>query len=167
MKSQDTICIEVEQNCTSGENMNPSTSNNRCFEEIFLEAVDEVLSSLGLSVKSAVYFYLEKSFNLERQKIPYKIEKFAGAIEEIFGFGAKLLEIQIMKSLNKKVGRNLRYVPKRELDFVRYVRAIRTKYNSNVFGIEKASVKKRGRPRKLKNQGIEVVSEAFLECTLA
>jgi len=144
--------------------MKPSTPNNRCFEEILLEAVEEVLSSLGSSVKNTVYFYLEKSFNLKRQDIPYKIEKFANAIEEIFGFGAKLLEIQIMKSLHKKVGQNLRYVPKHELDFVRYVRAVRNKYNSNVFGVEKASREKRRRRRNLKNEEIEAVYEAFLKC---
>ena len=122
--------------------------NNRCFEEILLEAVEEVLSSLGLPVKNAVYFYLEKSFGLKRHDIPYKIEKFANAIEEIFGVGAKLLEIQIMKSLYKKVGQKLRYVPKHELNFVRYVKAVRNKY------------------RNLKNKEIEVVYATFLKCAV-
>ena len=69
------------------------------FKELLLEAVDTALSSLGNSSKQAIYFYLEKNFTVKKQDIPNKIEEFITAIEEIFGHGAKILEIEIMKHL--------------------------------------------------------------------
>ena len=74
----------------------------RDFEKILLEAVDEGLSSLGQSSSRAIYFHLEKSFNVKKQEIPFKIEVFADAIEKIFGLGANSIEIVIMKRLHKK-----------------------------------------------------------------
>ncbi len=79
------------------------------FETLLLEAVDEALSSLGDSGKQAVYFHLEKSFNIGKRDIPQKIEKFADAIEKTFGLGSKFLEILIMKHLYEKVGQVFEY----------------------------------------------------------
>jgi len=87
---------------------------NRCFEELLAEAVDEGLSSLGDSAKQAIYFHLEKTFSIEKQNIPNKIEEFTNAIEKIFGLGAKTLEIRIIKSLYEKVGRDFKYFPEKE-----------------------------------------------------
>lgn len=55
------------------------------FETILLEAVDWGLSSLGETPKQAIHFHLEKSFGVRKEEIPYKVEAFAGAVEEIFG----------------------------------------------------------------------------------
>ena len=84
---------------------------HRGFEEVLLEAVDEALSSLGASSKRAVYFHLEKKFSIRRQEGPHKVEEFASALEEIFGAGAGLLEIKIMRRLYEKVGPAFRYFP--------------------------------------------------------
>ena len=103
----------------------------RSFEELLLEAVDEGLSSLGDSAKQAVYFNLEKTFNVNKRDIPYKIEEFADAIEKIFGLGARFLEIQIMKRLYEKVGHALKYFPKKdEIVFTEYVAAARLSNHS-------------------------------------
>jgi len=89
-----------------------------------LEAVDEALSSLGDSSKEAIYFYLENTFDISRQDIPYKIEEFANAIEKVFGLGAKFLEIQIMKRFYEKVGPVFKYFPEGEdLTFTEYMTA--------------------------------------------
>ncbi len=56
-------------------------------------------SLLGDSAKHAVYFYLKRTFKIKKQEIPNKVEGFTSAIEEIFGPGAKLLKIEIMKHL--------------------------------------------------------------------
>ena len=99
---------------------------NHSFENLLLEAVDEVFSSLGESAKQAIYFNLAKTFNINKQDIPYKIEEFANAIEKIFGLGAKFLEIQIMKSLYEKVGHSSKPFPKQDvLVFTEYVDAVR------------------------------------------
>ncbi len=94
------------------------------FENLFLEAVDESLSSLGDSAKQAIYYHLEESFRLKRQEIPDRIDEFATAMERIFGYGAKLLQIQIMKRLHEKVGHGSALYHKKDgLFFAEYVRA--------------------------------------------
>lgn len=85
---------------------------NNDFDKLLLETVDETLSSMGNSVKQAIYFHLEKRFGIRRQDIPNKIEEFADAIESIFGMGAKLLEIRMMERLYEKIGRDFKYTPK-------------------------------------------------------
>ena len=96
------------------------------FEGLLLEAVDAALSLLGDSSKQAIYFYLEKNFTVKKQDIPNKIEEFTNAIEEIFGHGAKILEIKIMKHLFVKVGSAFKYIlEKDDLLFVEYIDAAR------------------------------------------
>jgi hypothetical protein len=96
------------------------------FEEVLLEAIDEGLSLLGESSKQAVYFHLEKTFKMNRVDIPYRIEEFTDAIEKIFGTGAKIIEIQIMKCLFKKVGYSFKHYPKQKnLTFTEYIVAVK------------------------------------------
>lgn len=86
-----------------------------------IEAVDDGLSSLGDQSKQALYFHLEKTFKIRKQDIPEKIEEFTNAIERIFGEGAKLLEIEIMRQLHKKV-QSLQYPSeKNNLFFLEYI----------------------------------------------
>jgi dTDP-glucose pyrophosphorylase len=105
---------------------NLESQRDRVFQKFLLEAVDEGLSSLGDSSKKAVYFYLEKVFKIKKQNIPNKINEFTDAIERIFGHGAKVLEIQIMKHLYEKIGEDFEYFPETaELLFSEYVEAAR------------------------------------------
>ena len=102
------------------------------FEKLLLEAVDEALSSLGDSSKQVVYFHLEKTFKLNRQDIPHKIEEFADAIENIFGYGAKLIEILIMKRLYEKVKGVVEFEAEHEnLIFSQYVAAVKQSFLKN------------------------------------
>ena len=71
------------------------------FETAVMEAVDESLSSLGKSCKQAIYFQLENTFNIKKQEIPLKIEEFANAIEQLFGIGAKIIEMRIIAVLHE------------------------------------------------------------------
>lgn len=91
------------------------------FEKLLLEAVDEGLSSLGDSSKEAIYFHLDKRFNIKKEQIPGKIEAFTTAIENIFGIGANFLEIVIMKRLHRKVGATLEWNETARLAFAEYV----------------------------------------------
>jgi hypothetical protein len=98
------------------------------FEKVLLEAIDEGLFLLGESAKQVVYFYLEKNYKIRKQDIPYRIEDFTEAIETIFGVGAKLLEIKIMKNLFSKIGYNFPYRHTQEgLEFTKYIEAARIK----------------------------------------
>lgn len=101
------------------------------FKEHLLEAIDEGLSVLGESGKKVVYYYLEKNFKIKKQDIPNKIDKFADAIEKIFGDGANILEIRIMKCLFKKIGYTFKKCSKREnLTFVEYIAAAKPAMNN-------------------------------------
>ena len=102
--------------------------SKRSFEKLLLEAVDDGLSSLGDSAKHAIYFHLKKTFNINRRDIPSKIEQFADAIEKIFGFGAKPIEILIIRRLNEKVGGVVEYPEHEELVFAEYVAAARQSF---------------------------------------
>jgi len=111
---------------------NREAENKTKFEEILLEAIDEGLSLLGESPKQAIYFHLKETFNMNRQDIPYKIEEFTNAIEKIFGAGAKILKIQIMKCIFKKIGYSFKHYPKQKsLTFKEYIAAVKREKNNN------------------------------------
>ena len=99
------------------------------FEEILLEAVDEQLTSLGESSKQALYFHLERGFNIKRHEIPRKTEAFVSAMERIFGQGANYLEILIMKRLHEKIGHDIK-IRCSNLTFIEYVEAAKQSYRA-------------------------------------
>lgn len=70
---------------------------------MLLEAIDDALSCLGESQKTAIYYHLEKTFNIKRLEIPDRVDDFSSALERLFGLGAKHFEILFMKSLYVKV----------------------------------------------------------------
>ncbi len=74
------------------------------FYEVLSGAIDEAFSSLGESVREAIFFHPEKTFGIRRSEIPYRIDDFSDALERIFGLGARRLEILFMKNLHAKVG---------------------------------------------------------------
>jgi len=95
------------------------------FEATLIEAVDESFSSFGHSYKQAIYFQLENTFNITKQEIPFKIEEFANSIEQIFGIGARLIELKIIEALHEKI-RDFTYFPeKEELVFTEYIASLR------------------------------------------
>jgi len=99
----------------------------RDFEKILLEAVDEQLASLGESSKQALYFHLERGFNIKKHEIPHKTEAFVTAMEKIFGQGANYLEILFMKKLHEKIGYDVN-IGSPNLTFVEYVQAAKRSY---------------------------------------
>ena len=72
-------------------------SKTGVFERIVMDAVEKVFSSLEESCKQAIYHHLRNNFNITKEQIPHKIDAFANALEEMFGAGAKLIKIEIMK----------------------------------------------------------------------
>ena len=72
------------------------------FDQLLLEAIDEVLSSLGEAVKTSIYFHLEGHFNTKKQEIPSNLNEFSNVLDQIFGLGARHLEILFMKNLHVK-----------------------------------------------------------------
>lgn len=98
------------------------------FEEVILEAIDECFSWIGEKEKESIYFFLEIKYNIKKQEIPYRIDDFAEAIDDIFGIGAKLLEIRIMKNLYSKMEYiSPHFHAQESLEFTKYVEATRIK----------------------------------------
>ena len=94
------------------------------FEQLLTKAIDEEFSILGEKCKRALHFHLKENFKLNEQNIAYRIKDFSYAIEDIFGIGAKLLQIRIMRNIYNKVGRSFLYVCNHQsLDFNKYLQA--------------------------------------------
>jgi hypothetical protein len=93
------------------------------FEELFIEAVDEALKTLGENGRQTVFFLLEKSYSLKRQEIPRKPETFAAELEKIFGAGALVLQKLVLESLYPKLG--LKYEDKRDYTFADYLNKVK------------------------------------------
>jgi hypothetical protein len=95
------------------------------FNTIIAETVDESLSSFCNLDKEAAYRRLEKDFKIKKQEIPSKLEEFADAIEQIFGVGAKLIEIKIILKLHKRI-QGFTFFPKKgDVDFKEYAASLR------------------------------------------
>jgi hypothetical protein len=73
------------------------------FNNLLLEAIDEAFFSLGESVRVAIYFHLENTFEIKKSDIPISVADFSTALVKIFGSGARCLEILFMKNLHAKV----------------------------------------------------------------
>ncbi len=75
------------------------TTKSTAFNKLLLHAIDEALNSLGDSVKQVIYFHMENKFNVTRTQIPENLEEFQKGLEKIFGTGARLIEVLIIKKL--------------------------------------------------------------------
>ncbi len=107
----------------------PRAKSGNCskeFDELLLNAIDNAFISLGESVKKSIYYHLEEQFQLKRNQIPNKLNKFQLAIEQIFGSGAHFLEILIMKNLYLKTGLTISMDEK--VSFVDYVKELKQAY---------------------------------------
>ena len=104
------------------------TQKSKDFDPILLDSIDEALMSLGVSVKTSIYFHLERNFTVARDDIPSHLNEFQTGLEKIFGLGARFLEILIMKNLYSRIGCPLVMKESEQLEFVRYVEAARERF---------------------------------------
>jgi hypothetical protein len=106
----------------SRKNQNP---NENKFEASITEAIDESLASFKSLNKQEIYAYLENAFKIRKQEIPCKIEDFADAINQMFGIGAKLIEIKIIEAVHKRMPEFM-FTPRRgAVIFKEYVASLR------------------------------------------
>ena len=91
------------------------------FDEAVTEAMDDILSAFGNSNKQAIYNHLENRFGIKKDEIPFKVEAFADAIEQIFGSVGKLIEIKIIERLHAKY-EDFSYIPEKgDLNFAEFI----------------------------------------------
>lgn len=93
--------------------------NKRNFEDLLCKALDEGLSSLGESPKQAIFFNMEKVFDIKKQEIPSTIEAFDCALQKIFEPEANFLESLIMKFLFEEVGQTVYLHASKDFKFKR------------------------------------------------
>ena len=99
-------------------------SKNEVFENIVINAVEKVFSSLNESCKQAIYLHLRNSYYITKEQIPHKIYAFSNALEEMFGECAKLIKIEIMKLAFSQV-RTTKYQAKQDaLLFTDYMKQL-------------------------------------------
>jgi hypothetical protein len=108
------------------------TTNSVSFDKILLRAIDEVLDSMGESVRQSTYFHIENKFSITRNEIPENLQQFQGGINEIFGAGAQFIENLIMKNLHAKIGCPRVAVKNKKLGFTEYVDASKQGYLGNI-----------------------------------
>ena len=90
-----------------------------------IETVDGSFSSFSNLDKETIYLRLENAFKIKKHEIPCKIETFVDAIEQIFGVGAKLIEIRMIELLHKRIPEFVFFPKKGDIDFKEYVASLR------------------------------------------
>jgi len=95
------------------------------FNTTIAETIDESLSSFCNLDKEAVYHRLENDFRIKKQEIPYKLEECTDALEQIFGVGAKLIEIRTMQTLHNRIQGFMFFPKKGDIDFKEYAASLR------------------------------------------
>lgn len=106
-----------------------SKKSEKTFNDILIESIDDAFSSLGESAKQAIYYHLFTKFAIPKEEIPDRVNDFSNALEQIFGAGARQLEILIMKRLHEKIDCSYKWegpkwlVP--DLTFTKYVKLVK------------------------------------------
>jgi hypothetical protein len=96
-----TECIETTFEITLE---NPTQNlQTTVFNQVFLDAIDSTLQTLGDSSKKLVYQYLAVTYGISPEQIPNSVETFTKALENIFGQAALLIEIRIIRALHASV----------------------------------------------------------------
>ena len=98
-----------------------STPDASSFQEILIETIDQVLTNRGWLTKNAVYRFLETNYNLRKKDIPHNIGEFVKALEEMFGAGALLIEIEVMKNMRQKIPSLKLEAEDADFDFKKYI----------------------------------------------
>ncbi len=74
------------------------------FEDKILMCIDRGLNHLGETVKYVIFWHIENTFGLKRDKIPDKPEEFLRGLEGMYGSGAKIIEEDIVREIIDEFG---------------------------------------------------------------
>jgi hypothetical protein len=102
----------------------PKTIENK-FTVVLTQAIDDGFASISNLDKEVIYLNLENTFKIKKQDIPFKIEGFTDAIEQMFGVGAKLIEIRIIETLHKRIPEFTFFAQKASIGFNEYLVSLR------------------------------------------
>ena len=94
------------------------------FDNVLIQAVDEVFSSFGDAIREVLYNSLEVEFNIMRTEIPLKILEFGNSIKAIFGISAGIVELKIIESIHRSM-QSYVYYGKNDLFFTDYLTTLK------------------------------------------
>ena len=94
------------------------------FENILIEAIDETFSKLSMPVNKAFYSFLKVNYKLTKENITSGIGDFVDGLQKIFGTGAPLLEIDIIKNLQQKTPSFIYLLDSPDLSFEDYLQSL-------------------------------------------
>jgi hypothetical protein len=96
-----------------------SQDSDSPFKELFSSAVDRAMLLLGETGRQATYYHLEKAFGIKRNMWHKNPQRFADALEKIFGLGAQLILKAIVKELYSNIG--LKYEEAKKFRFAHFI----------------------------------------------
>ena len=96
------------------------SEQNAEFGSAVLGAVDDGFLVYGEPVRHALYYSVEAKHHVRREQIPDRIEEFHKAIGEVCGYGGRVTERLIAKSLYSRLG--LEFPEHKDWSLVEYVR---------------------------------------------
>ena len=118
-----TMSTQITYNIQPSMKQSVGLQKNR--DKLISEVVDSSLSCFGNPFKQYVYSKLDKKYQIKKREIPSRISDFADALEDIFGAGAKLIEMRIIQDLHEKA-QGFVYVPSGDdLVFTEYLENLR------------------------------------------
>jgi hypothetical protein len=95
------------------------------FDQTIIEALDLTFSKLGVRVKEVFYSTMAIQYKLSKENIPVMLEEFVAALEKIFGSGALILEIDVMKTVSKKIPEFKFEIKSSNLTFISYLKSLK------------------------------------------
>ncbi len=72
---------------------------------IVLAVIERGLDALGDSPKQAIWTFLEKDYNLDKNELPENIRTFHEALQKIFGLGCNFLDALFCNYLEQATGK--------------------------------------------------------------
>ena len=79
--------------------------SDRYYGALILDVIDKGLDALGESPKDAIWVFLEKDFNLNRNELPGNVREFQEVLQKIFGMGYNFLDTLFCHYLEKATGK--------------------------------------------------------------
>jgi mevalonate kinase len=84
--------------------MSNQTKQTQLFNQLLLQAIDDVLASMGSSTKNSIYLCLSNRKGINREQIPQRINDFHETLESILGEkGVMLIESRILELLEARM----------------------------------------------------------------
>ena len=99
---------------------------DREFDSLLLRAVDHTFQTLFGASSGAVYYHLERGFDVKRANIPSRVKRFSKGLKDIFGRGSFIIERMIVERMYVEM--NVEHDKKHETRFHHQIRNARRSY---------------------------------------